>query len=204
MAINNDEDHDLIIGLKANNEIYQKKLVDKYSEYLLSVAFKKGLIREDAIEVINEVFYKVILHINDFDPNRGCKFTTWLYTIAQNSIIDKLRKANQTSFKEKTIQISEGNWQRSDCPKSENNILSTSLLLEVLDDLGENEKTLLLERAYDTPFKDIAISIGKTENATKVAHHRALKKLKEAYIAKIESKDKVARGALKAYLNIGE
>lgn len=212
MAIN-DEDHDIIIGLKANNEIYQKKLVNKYNEYLLSFALKQynGLNREDALEVINDVFRKVILYINNFDPNRGCKFKTWLFQIAKNSIIDKLRKINQSSFEEdfqpldgNPIQVTEGNWQRSDCPESENNLLSTSLLLEVLDELGKNDKTILLERAYDTPFKDIAILIGKTENATKVAHHRALKRLKEACIAKIESKDKMTRGALKAYLNIGD
>lgn len=207
MAIN-DEDHDLIVGLKANNETYQKKLVDKYSGYLLSFASKKGLIRADAIEVINDVFHKVILHINKFDPNRGCKFTTWMFQIAKNSIIDKLRKTYQSSFEEdfqlldeKSIQASEGNWQRSDCPESEGSVLSTSLLLEALDELNETDKILLLQRSYDTPFKDIAILIGKTENAAKVAHHRALEKLKEAFIAKIESKDEMTRSALKTYLN---
>lgn len=47
----NDEDHDLIAGLKTNNEAYQKKLIDRYSGYLLSIALRQGLRREDALEV---------------------------------------------------------------------------------------------------------------------------------------------------------
>lgn len=204
----NDEDHDLIAGLKTNNEAYQKKLIDRYSGYLLSIALRQGLRREDALEVVNDVFHKVILRLNDFNPNRGCKFTTWLYKIATNSAIDKLRKTKQSSFEEefqlideKSIRIEDGSSQRSDCPASEGSRLSTSLLIEVLDELSETDRILLLERSYDTPFKDIAILIGKTEGTAKVAHLRALEKLKNAYIAKLESKDEMTRSALKAFLN---
>lgn len=207
MAIN-DEDHDFIIGLKASNETYQQQLVDKYSGYLLSFALKKGLIREDAIEVINDVFYKAIININNFDLNRDCKFKTWLTQIAKNSIIDKFRKTKQSSFEEafqpldeKSDQINDEACQRSDCSKSNGENLSTALLLEALDDLNETDKTLVLERSYNTPFKDIAISIGKTENATKVAYGRAIEKLKRTYIAKLDSKDETTRSALKAYLS---
>ena len=206
----NDDDHDLIVGLKANDEMYQNKLVDRHSGYFLSFAISKGLTREDALEVVNDVFYKVILHINDFDPNRGSKFKTWMFQIAKNSIIDKLRTTKQTSFEkdfqlfdEKYTRVDEDNWQRSDFPKSDGSVLSTSLLLEVLDELNETDKKLVLERSYDVPFKEIAISIGKTENATKVAYHRALEKLKKAYIAKIESQSETTKVVLKTYLKIG-
>lgn len=74
-------------------------------------------------------------------------------------------------------------------------------MIEVLDELSETDRILLLERSYDTPFKDIAILIGKTEGTAKVAHLRALEKLKNAYIAKLESKDEMTRSALKAFLN---
>lgn len=202
----NDEDAGLLIGLKANDETSQKKLVDKYSRGLLSFALKHELNREDALEVVNDVFYKVILHINDFDPNKGNKFITWLFQIAKNSIIDKHRKkeTKQKSFEknfqpleEKLLKPNKEIWQESDSLESDKINLSTDLFLETINGLSKTDKILLLERSKGVPFKEIAILIQKTENTAKVAHYRALEKLKKAYIAKIESKDEKEKMALK-------
>ena len=91
------DDLQLVSGLKANDPQYHDLLISKYSGVLLGLALKMGLLREDGMEVVNDVFIKVIKNIDRFDPERGTKFSSWLATIAKNSVKDKCCGLAKTS-----------------------------------------------------------------------------------------------------------
>ena len=112
------DDHDLVNGLKANDPIYQKRLVDRYAKRLLSIVISLGLSREDGLEVVNDTFDKTIKTINRFDLTRCTKFTAWIVRIAINTARDKYRQLKDSLISQSTdereergIQDTEALWQ---------------------------------------------------------------------------------------------
>lgn len=208
----NKKDRDLVNGLKANEEKYQKLLVDKYTGLLISIVMQRGLSREDGLEVVNDTFYKATKNISRFDVDRGTKFPAWLKKIAINTATDKYRQTEKSPINEsiedrteRGIQDTEGFWQDSDSSENETGLLSKNLLKKALRSLSDIEQKILMGRACNQQHKEIGILVNKNENAVKVAHHRALKRLKEKYINLLESlEDKNTVAALKASIYNGD
>jgi len=66
------------------------KLVNQYSEQVLTLAYRIVSSREDAEDIAQKVFIKVYNGINQF---RGdASFSSWLYTIVKNECYSHLRK----------------------------------------------------------------------------------------------------------------
>src|ERR1044071_10031245 len=65
-------------------------LVERYKNYVFTLALRFTKSREDAEEVSQDIFIKAYRALSDF---RGAsKFSTWLYTIVNNTCITFLRK----------------------------------------------------------------------------------------------------------------
>src|ERR1044071_8400326 len=65
-------------------------LVDRYQNYVFTLALRFTKNREDAEEVSQDIFIKAYRSLSDF---RGAaKFSTWLYTIVNTTCITFLRK----------------------------------------------------------------------------------------------------------------
>jgi len=47
---------------------------------------------ESAEDIVQDVFLKVYQKIETYDPDRGSKFSTWLFTVARNHCISILRR----------------------------------------------------------------------------------------------------------------
>ena len=73
-------------------------LYDMYSKSLFSVI--KNLIndKEEAEDVLQEVFIKIWRNIESYNESKG-RFYTWAVNIARNSSIDKLRSKNFNNSK---------------------------------------------------------------------------------------------------------
>jgi RNA polymerase sigma-70 factor (ECF subfamily) len=66
-------------------------LVDRYKGKLISYIRRLTNINyEDAEDVLQEVFIKVYLNLNDF--NNDLKFSSWIYRITHNQVISNHRK----------------------------------------------------------------------------------------------------------------
>jgi RNA polymerase sigma-70 factor, ECF subfamily len=96
-----DPDAALVEALKARTSAAFDELVKQYGRRLLNVAVKITKNREDAEDVVQEVFLKVFKKIDSF---RGAsKFATWLTQIAINQALMLIR-ANTQNF----VSIDEG------------------------------------------------------------------------------------------------
>ncbi|MBM9577707.1 sigma-70 family RNA polymerase sigma factor [Leptospira sp. 201903070] len=76
------------------DELYSKNY-DKIFRFLLG----KGASQEEAEEVCQETFIKVLHHWESFDPSKG-NVSSWMITIAKNQFFDLMRKKNSTQGKE--------------------------------------------------------------------------------------------------------
>lgn len=66
-------------------------LINRYEQKLdLYVRRKSNTTRDDRKDILQNVFIKVYKNINDFD--QGLKFSSWIYRIAHNEMIDWYRK----------------------------------------------------------------------------------------------------------------
>ena len=67
-------------------------LVKRHESAIVNYIYWIVLNEQDAMDVSQEVFLKVYLSLDKYNPE--FKFSTWLYAIAKNAAIDFLRRSN--------------------------------------------------------------------------------------------------------------
>ena len=90
------EDKILVIKLKNGDKKAFKKLFQKYSEriYYFTISYIKN--KEESEEITQEVFVKLWNKRNDLKPDLS--FSSFLFMIAKNAVIDLLRKKKKEVF----------------------------------------------------------------------------------------------------------
>ncbi|WP_035119598.1 RNA polymerase sigma factor SigW [Cohnella panacarvi] len=66
------------------------EIVDLYKDKLYHLAYRMTSNRQEAEDVVQETFLRVYKNLDRYDENQ--KFSTWIYRIATNLCIDRLRK----------------------------------------------------------------------------------------------------------------
>ena len=80
----------LIERAKNGDRLAISELVNKYSERIYNLALRILRNHEDAEDILQETFLTVIEKLNQFDGRS--QFFTWIYRIATNASLMKLRK----------------------------------------------------------------------------------------------------------------
>jgi RNA polymerase sigma-70 factor, ECF subfamily len=93
-----EEDLKLIKGISEKKEKFLIKLYDKYSSYLFGLIIKIVHNKEDAEEILQEVFVQVWDKALLFDESKG-NVIVWLITLTRNKSIDKLRSKSYRNSK---------------------------------------------------------------------------------------------------------
>lgn len=73
-------------------------LYDMYSKSLFAVISNLVKDREEAEDILQEVFVKIWKNIDTYNDSKG-RFYTWIVNIARNSSIDKMRSKNYNNNK---------------------------------------------------------------------------------------------------------
>lgn len=71
-------------------------LIERYKQKLTRYAHKFLFNYDDTEDLIQEVFIKAYINIQDFDPKR--RFSPWIYRIAHNEFINKIKKKNKETI----------------------------------------------------------------------------------------------------------
>ena len=92
-ALNDEEKSDIeLVELTLQNQdnfLYiTKRYKDKLFRYIMRLT---NIDPEDAEDILQEVFLKVYINLNDFD--RDMKFSSWIYRITHNQVISHFRHA---------------------------------------------------------------------------------------------------------------
>jgi len=114
-CINKTDEQIVVLTLK--NQDYYLCLMRRYEAKLLNYILKiSNISREDAEDILQEVFVKAYQNLNDFDLN--FKFSNWMYSIAHNATI--------SAFRKKRVRPQTISWEDKDL----NNILKSTLDIE--------------------------------------------------------------------------
>lgn len=83
-------DGDLLRRLEAREAEALEAIYGRYSAYVMGVSLRILGTREEAEEVVQDVFWQLWKATLRYDPARG-RFSTWLFSVTRNRCIDRLR-----------------------------------------------------------------------------------------------------------------
>ncbi len=156
-------------------------LVERYQGKLFAYIFRLTNNKEEAVDLVQEVFLKAYKNLKSFDTKK--KFSSWIYRIAHNESVNWLKK--NTRYKKQSIDDDENKIDIED-----NNDLSEMIvigqerqeLLEKLDILPiKYKQVLVLRYIEEKTYKEISVIMKKSVNAVGILINRAKKKLSEHY-----------------------
>jgi RNA polymerase sigma factor (sigma-70 family) len=146
-----------------------------YKDIYTFVFFKTYRNKEISEDITQDVFMKAWEKRDSFKKHKS-SIRTWLYVIAKNTVIDYYRKQKFQAQVDDEV-LNEFNDVGSNYRELEVNVLK-DFVIKQFDNLEETEKDLLVMRyVQQLELEEIATIIQKQYNATKVAVHRAIKKL---------------------------
>ena len=141
----------------------------------------------EAEEVTQEVFLKVNLSLADF--RHEAKLSTWIYKIATNMALDRLKKASYR-FEAKQISLQEPERSAPMEEQHANSVESTAIHKEmnqcirgVIDKLPENYRmVIVLSELGGFSNQEISEVLGLSVGVVKTHLYRGKKRLKEELI----------------------
>ncbi len=145
-------------------------IYDKYVRKIYDFIYFKTHHKETAEDLCSRVFMKCLEHIANYDAQKG-SFSSWLYRIATNTVIDHYRtqKSNVDIVDAWDIASSE------DVARDVENRDQFSQVQKYLADLKPEQREIIILRIWnDLSYKEIAEIIGKSEDNCKMIFSRAV------------------------------
>jgi len=182
-------DSQLIREIKDGRVEYYAELIKRYEKRIL--AFIVHMLNNTNLDHIaedlcQETFYKAYRSLHSFRDVEA-SFSTWLYTIARNSVLSELRKSrNSEVYLEDSKVDPTANWER--LPEYE--LLRSErekLVRLAIENLPEKQRVAIILREYeDKDYKEIADLLNSSVSSVKSLLFRARSSIKsqlESYIS---------------------
>ncbi|TNJ63585.1 sigma-70 family RNA polymerase sigma factor [Paenibacillus hemerocallicola] len=178
-------DSQLIREIKDGNVQFYEELMRRYERKILSYIYhmlKSARMETMAEDLCSETFYKAYRSLHSFREIEA-SFSTWLYTIARNTVLSELRK-------NKSVHVSlEQNdaWSLAMTLASseytpEQKMLrneKVSMVRDAINNLPEKQRSALILREYDQmDYQEIANILGQTVSSVKSLLFRARASIK--------------------------
>lgn len=179
-------DIELLEAIAAKDEAALGRLYDRYRVILFGLLMRILNNREEAEDVLQEVFLQVWRKATDFDQTRGRPFT-WLVTLARSRGIDRLRtlaareRLAEAGARQSSEEISDA---ASDAFKSEQRDLVTDALAQLPD---EQKRPIMLAYFDGLTQSEIATRLGTPLGTVKTRMRTGLMRLRELLAGKDES-----------------
>jgi len=183
-------DSQLIREIKDGNIEVYAELMQRYERKIYAFIFhmlKSSGMESLADDLSQETFYKAYRSLETFREVEA-SFSTWLYTIARNTVLSELRKMSNK------VQVSMD--QTGFMPYASFDAMPEQTLLrnekvtmvrEAINNLPEKQRSALILREYDQlEYQEIANILGQTVSAVKSLLFRARASVKmqlEPYFA---------------------
>lgn len=169
--------------IETRSEQAAYNIVQKYRKFVYLTVLQKVTNSEDAKDITQEIFIKVLNSLHKFSGKSS--FKTWLYRVAVNEAINFLRKKKIKHF----LSLSSGNNEESEfdmpdsTPNPEKNYENMQLmkrLMDALKKLPPKQKEVFMyryfeEMSYDEISEITNVSVG----ALKASYFHSIRKLSE-------------------------
>ncbi len=152
-------------------------LYDRYQPAIYRFIVVKVGSREEAEDITHHVFLSAWQKVRTY-RHRGHPFSSWLYQIARNMVIDHYRS------KKDDVSLDKLDPESSIIPAAAQFDLATKMQLEnvhraIAELKPDYQDVIILRFIEDLPLKEAAAILKKSEGAVKLAQHRAVRELKK-------------------------
>jgi RNA polymerase sigma-70 factor (ECF subfamily) len=170
-------DVDLLHAVARGDEDALARLYDQYRVILFGLLVRILNSREEAEDVLQEVFLQVWRRAGDFDEQRGKPFT-WLVTLTRSRAIDRLRVLNARQ-RLATSAAQDQPEEASDALRETFHSEQKEIVQRALAELPEDQRrTLLLAYFEGLTQSEIATKINAPLGTVKTRMRTALTKLR--------------------------
>ena len=173
-------DNEFISKVLSGDQQAYAGLVNRYQNYVFTLALRFTKNREDAEEVSQDIFIKAYRALADF---RGAsKFSTWLYTIVNTTCITFLRKKRlevHSLDNEKVFEVADNqdSGMRANLVEQKSRLAMVNNAIKMLS--TDDAEVITLFYKGEQTLEEIAQILGIEANTVKVRLHRARTRLKE-------------------------
>ena len=151
-------------------------LYDHYQPMIYRFVAVKVSQREDAEDLTHQVFMSAWENMHSY-RQRGFPFSSWLYRIARNRIVDHYRTKKADLPLESVAEDVTALLVHSTIPLEHH--FEIERVLTALHELRPDYQDVILMRfVEELSIKETAAALEKSEGAVKLLQHRALKELK--------------------------
>ena len=173
-------------------------LVERHSHSVFRLAYRMTGNRHDAEEVVQEAFLRGYQKLGQFASRAN--FGTWVYRIAANYAIDRMRQRQKEDARRETPRVEDGDGMDNDpvnrvqdeAPTPERLTQSLELrkqMEQALAALSEAERTAFVMRHWEgCGIEEIAGVLKSSSSAAKNTVFRAVQKLRHTLQPFVETK----------------
>jgi RNA polymerase sigma-70 factor (ECF subfamily) len=173
-------DSDLVKGCAGGDKRSQEILYRRYFSFAMSVCIRYTRDENEAMEIVNDSYMKVLGSLSEFDSSRS--FKSWYGKILVNTAIDNYRKNLIHDDHLSINAVTEAGEQEPDIEAE----LSVNDIIELYRHLPENYKlTFNLFEIEGYSHEEIGRMMGVTASTSRSNLARAKKMLRELYIKHI-------------------
>jgi len=170
-------EQDIVAAAKKGDSLSFGKLYDHYVKPIYRFIAVKVSVRQEAEDLTHEVFLTAWQKLPSF-TFQGFPFSSWLYRIARNRVIDHYRTKKQHAVID---EVDEGLLGIIDSHEAGvDTTLTLAKVYAAMKELGADQQDVLLLRFVDdlSP-KEIAEVLDKSEGSVRIIQHRAVEALKK-------------------------
>jgi len=173
-----EDERKLILEAKGGEAEAFGRLYDHYLPAIYRFILLKVGQREEAEDLTHQVFLKAWQNVSGFSET-GLPFSSWLYRIARNLVIDRYRKTRPVISIDEEF-VSEKLIFRPDVASIDDK-RDIARIMASIQELKDIERDVVIMRfVEDLSIKEVSETINKSEGAVKLIQHRALRKIKES------------------------
>ncbi|HET8522955.1 MAG TPA: sigma-70 family RNA polymerase sigma factor [Thermomicrobiales bacterium] len=170
-----EEERALAVAAKTDRAAFGM-LYDRYVDRVYGYCFRRLQTREEAEDATSHVFTKALAALPRYRDD-GPPFGAWLFTIARNVVIDEYRRRGTTPV----MPTAETGHAADPLPGPEEHLLRAEEAREVrslLSHLTADQAEVVELRLAGLTDKEIAVVVGRSPGAVRVAQHRAVRRLR--------------------------
>jgi RNA polymerase sigma-70 factor (ECF subfamily) len=154
------------------------ELVDLYKDKIYHLGYRMLNQRQEAEDVVQETFLRVYTNLERYDENQ--KFSTWIYRIATNLCIDRLRKRKPSLSLDAELSDGEGtDWHAmlaSDEASPETEIILSETQQNIRDAIQtlptKYKSVVVLRYLHDMSLQEISDILEMPVTTVKTRVHR--------------------------------
>ena len=170
-----------VVLAQQGNEDASRSIIEDLHQPIMAFAYRMlgpGH-RRDLEDIAQEIFLKVFRVLDRFDPSRGVKFTTWVFTFVRNHCLDLMKKRRLPTTSLTSANDEEGQRDPGDTGvvtplrQAESSEIGDKLAAALEQISPEQREVFVMREQQGLDYGEIANRVGVVEGTVKSRLHRA-------------------------------